>query len=76
MQKSLFKSTVEGNHQLGQKNAKIDWSLSYSNVLNDQPDQRKVSYTRLYSDANNPDVGFGANLSTLGKENTRIVFKT
>jgi len=75
MQKSLFKSTVEGNHQLGEKNAKIDWSLSYSNVLNDQPDQRKVSYTRLYTDANNPNVGFGANLSTLGKENTRLFSK-
>jgi outer membrane receptor protein involved in Fe transport len=75
MQKSLFKSTVEGNHQLGEKNAKIDWSLSYSNVLNDQPDQRKVSYTRLFSDAENPNVGFGANLSTLGKENTRLFSK-
>jgi TonB-dependent receptor len=75
LQKSLFKSTVEGNHQLGAKNAKIDWSLSYSNVLNDQPDQRKVSYTRLFSDASNPDVGFAANLSTLGKENTRLYSK-
>ena len=75
MQKSLLKSTVEGNHQLGGNNSKIDWSLSYSKVLNDQPDQRKVSYTRLFSDANNPDVGFGANLSTLGKENTRLFSK-
>ena len=75
LQKSLFKSTVEGNHQLGAKNAKIDWSLSYSNVLNDQPDQRKVSYTRLFADASNPDVGFAANLSTLGKENTRLFSK-
>jgi len=47
MQKSLLKSTVEGNHQLGGNNSKIDWSLSYSKVLNDQPDQRKVSYTRF-----------------------------
>jgi TonB-dependent receptor len=75
MQKALFKSTIEGNHQLGERNAKINWSLSYSNVLNDQPDQRKVSYTRLFVDANNPDVGFGANLSTLGKENTRLFSK-
>ncbi|WP_432708317.1 TonB-dependent receptor domain-containing protein [Pedobacter sp.] len=75
LQKSLFKSTVEGNHQLGVKNAKIDWSFSYSNVLNDQPDQRKVSYTRLFSDAGNPDVDFAANLSTLGKENTRLFSK-
>jgi TonB-dependent receptor len=75
LQKSLFKSTVEGNHQLGVKNAKIDWSLSYSNVLNDQPDQRKVSYTRLFADASNPNVGFAANVSTLGKENTRLYSK-
>jgi TonB-dependent receptor len=71
LQKSLLKSTIEGNHPLGDNNAKINWSLSYSNVLNDQPDQRKVSYTRLIADRNNPDVGFGANLSTLGKDNAR-----
>ena len=75
MQKSLFKSTIEGSHQLGEKSAKINWSLSYSNVLNDQPDQRKVSYTKLFVDANNPDVGYAANLSTLGKENTRLYSK-
>lgn len=75
LQKSLFKSTVEGNHQIGERNAKINWSLSFSNILNDQPDQRKVSYTRLFADANNPDVGFGANISTLGKENTRLFSK-
>ncbi|SDM06460.1 TonB-dependent receptor [Pedobacter antarcticus] len=75
LQKSLFKSTLEGNHQIGERNAKLNWSLSYSNILNDQPDQRKVSYTRLFADANNPDVGYSANVSTLGKENTRLFSK-
>lgn len=75
LQKSLFKSTLEGTHTLTEKNDKLNWSLSYSNILNDQPDQRKVSYTRLFADAGNPDVGFAANVSTLGKENTRLFSK-
>lgn len=70
MQKSLFKSTVEGNHQIGDKNAKLDWSLSFSNVLNSQPDQKKLSYTRLQSE--NESVGYSANISTLGRENARL----
>lgn len=75
MQKSLLKSTLEGNHQLGTNNSKINWSLSYSNVKNDQPDQRKVTYARLITDRNDPSVGFGANITGLGKENARLFSK-
>jgi outer membrane receptor protein involved in Fe transport len=75
MQKSLLKSTVEGNHQLGDNNSKINWSLSYSNVKNDQPDQRKVTYARLITERGDPTVGFGANVTSLGKENARLFSK-
>ena len=41
LQKALFKTTLEGEHGLGEKSSKLKWNLSYSNILNDQPDQKK-----------------------------------
>ncbi|RFZ83535.1 TonB-dependent receptor [Mucilaginibacter terrenus] len=70
-QKALFKSTLEGNHPLGEKGAKINWNLSYGNVLNDQPDQRKALYTRQQG-TDNP---FLAVLSSLTKENSTLFGK-
>jgi TonB-dependent receptor len=75
MQKSLFKSTVEGTHQIGEKNAKLDWSLSFSNILNDQPDQRKITYVRNPANIGTPDYTYFANITTLGKENARLFSK-
>jgi TonB-dependent receptor len=67
LEKALFKTTLEGEHGLGEKSSKIKWNLSYSNVLNDQPDQRKVSYTQhLETDP------FIAQVTGLGKENARL----
>lgn len=67
-QKALFKSSLEGIHPLGEKGAKINWQLSYGNVLNDQPDQRKALYTRQ-SGTTNP---YQAVLSSLTKENSTL----
>ncbi len=75
MQKSLFKSTVEGTHHIGAKSAKLDWTLSYSNTLNDQPDQRKVNYARNPSDIGTDNYAYFANTTTLGRENTRLFSK-
>jgi outer membrane receptor protein involved in Fe transport len=70
-QKSLLKSSLEGNHPIGDKGAKINWELSYGNVLNDQPDQRKALYTR--------NVGttepYLAVVSSLTKENATLFGK-
>jgi len=74
-QKSLLKTTLDGEHKLGEKNSKLKWTLGYSNVVNDQPDQRKINYSRNISDRNNPSVGFTANVTSVGKENTRLFFK-
>lgn len=71
LQKALLKSTLEGNHPIGDKGSKINWNLSYGNVLNDQPDQRKISYTRN-TGSGNP---FEANVSTLGKDNATLFAK-
>lgn len=72
IQKSLFKTALEGEHRLGEKSAKIKWTLGYSNVMNDQPDQRKVNYTRNISERNNPSALYNASITTIGKENTRL----
>jgi TonB-dependent receptor len=71
LQKALLKSTLEGNHPIGDKGSKINWNLSYGNVLNDQPDQRKVSYTRN-TGSGDP---FEANVTTLGKDNATLFAK-
>jgi len=71
LQKVLFKSTLEGNHKLSPKNDKLNWSLSFDDVLNDQPDQRKVEYFRNVADRNDPN-GFKASVTGIGKANTRL----
>jgi TonB-dependent receptor len=72
-EKSLLKSTLEGEHRLGSRNSTIRWTAGYSNILNDQPDQRKIGYGRNLSDvANNPETPYNANVTSLGKENTRL----
>ncbi len=75
MQKALLKSTLEGTHSVKDKGAKINWSLSYGNILNDQPDQKKVSYYRNRADFGASDYVYNANITTLGKENTRLYSK-
>lgn len=68
IQKSLFKTSLDGTHQIGNKEAKIDWLLSYNYVANNQPDQRKVAYTR---DAGT-DNAYQAQLASIGKSNNRL----
>ncbi|RZK78300.1 MAG: TonB-dependent receptor [Pedobacter sp.] len=73
MEKSLLKSTLEGTHQIGEKNSKLVWTLAYSNIINDQPDQRKMGYTR---DINDPEtVPYNAAISAPSKENARLFTK-
>ncbi|MBL7705241.1 MAG: TonB-dependent receptor [Taibaiella sp.] len=70
VQKSLFKTTLAGEHQVGKKN-KLNWLASYNYISNNQPDQKKVSYGRV--------IGLGqdftADLGTLGKANNRLFSK-
>lgn len=75
LEKSLFKSTVDGEHVLSDKNDKIKWTASWSNIKNDQPNQVKLNYVRPMSAANDPSVPFTANLGTIGKQNTRLFAK-
>jgi len=67
LEKSLFKTTLEGEHALGAKSSKLKWNLGYSNIINDQPDQRKTNYRQ--SAAGEP---FYAQVTNLSKENARV----
>ncbi|WP_240615376.1 TonB-dependent receptor [Pedobacter paludis] len=69
MQKSLFKTTLEGDHQIGEGNNKLKWTASYSNIGNNQPNQLKINYTKPLND---PSTPYQANITSLGKENTRL----
>jgi outer membrane receptor protein involved in Fe transport len=68
IQKAVFKSTLEGTHSFGEKGSKLTWSGSYSNMINDQPDQRKANYVRGIGS----NDAFVAQNTTLGKENARL----
>lgn len=68
VQKSLFKTSLDGTHQIGNKEAKIDWLLSYNYITNSQPDQRKVAYNRLAG----TDDPYIAQLASIGKSNNRL----
>ncbi len=66
-QKGLLKSTLQGEHQIGKNKAKFKWNLGFNNIINDQPDQRKVNYVQ-----NGVGDPFVASVTSLGKENTRL----
>lgn len=72
LQKSLLKSTLEGEHQVGTKNNKLKWTASFSNVLNNQPNQTKINYAKPIASQNDPSVAYQANVTSIGKENTRL----
>ncbi|MGJ1284676.1 TonB-dependent receptor domain-containing protein [Sphingobacterium spiritivorum] len=72
LQKSLFKSTLEGEHALTERNDKLKWTLSWSNILNQQPNQMKINYGKNLNDLDDPTVPYLANITTIGKENTRL----
>ena len=44
-EKSLLNSVLEGDHLISQKSkAKLNWNLSYSQITNDLPDLRRMTY--------------------------------
>lgn len=68
IQKSLFKTTLSGDHQIGHKQSKLGWLLSYNYITNNQPDQRKISYFQNEGTTE----PYSADLGTLGKANNRL----
>lgn len=50
IQKTLLSSVLEGEHLLSTaRQSKINWNLSYSLFSDNQPDQRRIAYSRAYS---------------------------
>lgn len=69
VQKSLIKTSLEGDHQIGTGQGKFNWVLGFNRITNDQPDQRKVSYQQNNA---TPDAPFTADITSSGKSNNRF----
>ncbi len=50
-QKSLLSTQLEGEHQIGAKNLKLDWNLNYALLMRDQPDLRTITDGSVQSSA-------------------------
>lgn len=68
IQKSLFKTTLNGEHQIGSGQSKFGWLVSYNYITNNQPDQRKIAYAQNEG----TNEAYVAQLGTLGKANSRL----
>lgn len=66
-EKSILKSTLMGNHKIAETN-QIDWLVSYNYVMNNRPDQKKITYSKLLGE----DGLYFAELATMGKSNSRL----
>jgi TonB-dependent receptor len=71
-EKSMLNSVLEGEHQLSSGNkSKLNWNLSFSQITNDQPDLRRLTYSKLITaPADEPyqaQVQRGATPSTAGR---------
>jgi len=51
VERGLFASILQGDHQTGLLNADVDWSLSYSWAMRNEPDRRNVAYEKTLSDS-------------------------
>nr|WP_242695882.1 TonB-dependent receptor [Pedobacter sp. SYSU D00873] len=59
--KSLINTVLEGDHLVSSKSkSKVNWNLSFSRLTNDQPDLKRLFYSKLASDMDNPSVPFTA----------------
>lgn len=68
IQKSMFKTSLEGEHTVGNDaQRKLNWVVSFNQVTNSQPDQRKVQYAYQSS-----EDAYLANISSLTKYNNRL----
>jgi outer membrane receptor protein involved in Fe transport len=71
VQKGILKTSLDGDHQLSEKN-KLSWNLSYANINNNQPDQRKIGYLRNIGFRDDPTKPFLAANTAITKENNRF----
>lgn len=64
VQKSLYKGTLQGDHGF-ENNSKFTWIASYSDINNNQPDQRKTNYALISG-------VYKADVDASGKQNARF----
>ena len=56
--KTLLSSQLEGEHNLGEKQSKINWNLNFAYTGGEQPDYRISPYAKNLNDLSNKDVPF------------------
>lgn len=67
----LINSVLEGDHLINEKKqSKINWNVSFSNFNSDQPDLRRLSYSKDLADADNDNVPFQAGVPTVATPST------
>ncbi|MFZ4863731.1 TonB-dependent receptor domain-containing protein [Sphingobacterium sp. Mn56C] len=63
-QKRMFNSVLEGDHAFEKLwNSKLNWNLSFSRFTNDQPDLRRLTYSKRLEDMSDPSIPFEANVT-------------
>ncbi|MBE7176172.1 MAG: TonB-dependent receptor [Mucilaginibacter polytrichastri] len=74
LEKGLYNGSLEGENSFGDRGAKLKWAASYGNIINNQPDQRKMQYSKDLSQQDNPNEPLRADVigSSVGKENARF----
>jgi outer membrane receptor protein involved in Fe transport len=55
-QKTILNSQLEGDHQFGKKDQKLNWNLSYSLIKRDQPDLRSIYYRQKEANSTSYDL--------------------
>lgn len=56
--KTLFSSQLEGEHNLGKKQSKINWNVNFAYTGGEQPDYRISPYAKNLNDLSDKDVPF------------------
>ncbi|RLJ79873.1 TonB-dependent receptor [Pedobacter alluvionis] len=64
--KTIYNTQLDGEHQFGKADQKINWNLSYSNITRDQPDLRSIYYRQV--------GGATSNVYSLVDRNSRRFF--
>lgn len=62
-QKRMFNSVLEGEHVISNfYNSRLDWKVSFSQISNDQPDLRRLTYQKRIEDKDDVTIPFKANI--------------
>ncbi|RZK11029.1 MAG: hypothetical protein EOO43_19680, partial [Flavobacterium sp.] len=69
-QKSMLNSVLEGDHLLSMGNkSKLNWNISFSKITNDQPDLRRLGYSKATGAGSTPNAPYLAQVPNIASAN-------